>query len=114
MSHTACHFTPRSLLLSLQQIRQIFKYQNISQTLTLMLKSRHRDGDVKFRRLQNHFQLRSSCAHALGTPQQWLQILKDVGGEQVTKFSTDQSLEHAGFRSHRMEHTQKRMVQVRN
>ena len=44
----------------------------------------------------------------------WLQILKDVGGEQVTKFSTDQSLEHAGFRSHRMEHTQKRMVQVRN
>ena len=54
-----------------------------------MLQGRHGDCSVEPRRMQCQFELGRRRAHAVGTPQQWLQILQDLLGKHITQGSAD-------------------------
>src|SRR5579862_856316 len=79
----ACHLAPCCLLLGLEQIGQVFKYQNVTQPLACVLQRGHGDGCVETGALQGHFELRGGCAHAVCPPQQWLQVFQNLLGKHL-------------------------------
>ena len=89
MRDPACHFPPGCLFLGLEQVGQIFEDQNIAQPLASMLQRSHGDGRIEAGTMQSYFQLRGGCAHAVGAPQQWLQVFQNLLGKYFLQGSAD-------------------------
>ena len=109
--HPPRHFAPRGLFLGFQQIRQIFEDQNITESLASMLQRGHGDRGIEAGTMQRDFKLRGGRAHAVGAPQQRLQIFQDLLGKYFAQRGADHD-QVRGVRSRRIEHANQGMVDV--
>src|SRR5271166_6580108 len=76
-------FPPRSLLLRLEQVREILEHHHVARPISLMLEDRYRDRDVQRPARELHFHLAGGHAHAVGAPEQRLEILQDFAREDL-------------------------------
>ena len=112
MSHPSRYFPPCSLLLRLQQVRQIFEYDHVTGAIFLMPQRRHGDRYVQGAARKLHFQLAGAHPHAITTTQKEFKILHNFGGKDFCGGRAQQAQSGTFIAAIGMEHPQKSLINM--
>ena len=117
--HTPRHLAPGRLFLRSQQVRQVFEYQHVPQSLGGVTQRRHGYGDIQLSSGQRKLYVGRRDAHTIGTPEQRLQVREHVGRHHLPQREVHQrrrayvlaplQVEHSGESGIRQCHTARRV-----